>query len=271
MDGTNLLPVPIRKPIFHCNAIVDMYEALMACPPTTAWLVATGSLTNIALLFATYQDVASHIRGLSIMGGAVGNNFTSVPLGPSFKNAAGKTEARIGNHTPYAEFNIWCDPEAAQSVLSNPILRPKTVLIPLDVTHQAFATKEAQEMVLHGTFGRRTRPSKVRQMFHDLLMFFAKTYAEVFGLMEGPPLHDPLAVAVLLHNHKLREALIEFDDNGGERWDIEVELAGDEIGRTKVKSAKEGIMIPRTLDLKKFWRVLNECLDRVDERFASDQ
>jgi len=271
LDGTTLLPEPVRKPLFRCNAIVDMREALMACPPNTVWLVATGSLTNIALLFATFPDVAEHIRGLSIMGGAVGNNFTSAPLGVTFKNALGETEPRIGNHTPYAEFNIWCDPESAQSVFSNPTLKPKTVLIPLDVTHQAFANKEAQEMVLHGTFARRTRPTKVRQMYYDLLMFFAKSYAEVFGLTEGPPLHDPLAVAVVLHNHKIGKALIEFYDNGCERWDVEVELAGEQMGRTKVTAAEQGIMIPRSLDLGKFWKVLNECLDRLDEKLTSEQ
>ena len=37
-------------------------------------------------------------------------------------------------------------------------------------------------------------------MLHDLLTFFAHTYASVFGITAGPPLHDPLAVAVLLSN-----------------------------------------------------------------------
>lgn len=35
-------------------------------------------------------------------------------------------------------------------------------------------------------------------MFHALLTFFASTYASVFGIVAGPPLHDPLAVAVIL-------------------------------------------------------------------------
>ena len=243
----------------------------MATPADTAWLVATGSLTNVALLFAMFPEVADHINGLSIMGGAVGNRFSSVSMGPSFTNAAGQKQERIGNHTPYAEFNIWCDPEAAQSVFSNNALKPKTVLIPLDVTHQAFATKEVQNMILHGTFGRRSRPSTNRHMFYELLTFFASTYAEVFDLKEGPPLHDPLAVAVLLHDHADSSTKIAFDDHGGERWDIDVVLAGDEMGRTKVKPAKEGIMIPRSLDLERFWRVINECLDCVDEKMADEQ
>lgn len=248
-----------------------MHQALLACPPNTAWLVATGSLTNIALLFATFPDTASHIRGLSIMGGAVGDNFTSAPLGRPFSNAAGKSEARVGNFTPYAEFNIWCDPESAQSVLSNPILKPKTILVPLDLTHQAFATKEVQQMVLHGTFSRRAKPTRTRQMFYDLLMFFSKTYADVLDLKEGPPLHDPLAVAVLFHDHQENLARIKFGGESGEKFNVEVVLEGEEIGRTRIQVAEDGIFIPRSLDLAKFWKVLNECLDRVDERWSSDQ
>jgi uridine nucleosidase len=251
--------------------IKEMKEALIAYPPNTAWLVATGALTNVALLFATFPEVASHICGLSIMGGAIGHGFTNVLLGPSFTNSAGELQARMGNHTPYAEFNIWCDPESAQSVFRNKILQPKTVLITLDVTHQVFATKGEQEMVLHGTFGRRSVPSNVRRMFHDLLMFFAKTYADVFGLKDGPPLHDPVAVAVLVHDCHDASTRIKFDDNGGERWDVQVELAGEEIGRTRISPAKEGIMIPRKLDSKHFWRVLNECLDMIDEKLADEQ
>jgi uridine nucleosidase len=245
-----------------------MKEALFAHPPNTAWLVATGALTNVALLFATFPEVASHIRGLSIMGGAIGNGFTNVSLGPPFINASGEVQARIGNHTPYAEFNIWCDPESAQSIFRNTILQPKTVLIPLDVTHQAFATKEEQDMVLYGTSGGQTKPSNIRRMFHDLLMFYTKTYAGVFGLNEGPPLHDPIAVAVLAHDCPDTRSRIKFDDNGGERWHVEVELAGDKVGKTRISPAKEGITIPRKVDLKNFWRVLSECLDEIDGKRA---
>ena len=72
IDGTDLLPSPTRKALTHCNAINEMKDALMSCPPNTAWLVTTGTLTNAALMFAIYPEVASHIKGLSIMGGAIG-------------------------------------------------------------------------------------------------------------------------------------------------------------------------------------------------------
>jgi uridine nucleosidase len=49
--------------------------------PGKAWIIATGALTNIGLLFAVYPQLAHNIAGLSIMGGAVGGFFTHAPLG----------------------------------------------------------------------------------------------------------------------------------------------------------------------------------------------
>jgi Inosine-uridine preferring nucleoside hydrolase len=82
LDGTTVLPKPIATPQTHpAGAIGAMHAALSACPPQTAWLVTTGTLTNAALFFAVYPEMASHIAGLSIMGGAVGNCFTYAPMG----------------------------------------------------------------------------------------------------------------------------------------------------------------------------------------------
>ena len=79
-----------------------MRESLMSQRPATPWLVATGALTNIAILFAAFPEVVEHIQGLSIMGGAIGGGFTSAPMG----RIHGEGE-RFGNQTPWAEFNIY--------------------------------------------------------------------------------------------------------------------------------------------------------------------
>lgn len=79
-----------------------MRHALMNEPEGEAWLVATGALTNVALLFATFPEVTGHIKGLSIMGGAVGGGFTDASVGAT----KGKAE-EFGNFTPWAEFNIY--------------------------------------------------------------------------------------------------------------------------------------------------------------------
>lgn len=207
------------------------------------------------------------------MGGAIGGGFTNAPLG----HVKGEGE-RFGNVTPWAEFNIYCDPEAAQSIFSNSTLASKTVLIPLDVTHQVLANASVQQQLLQGPAqtlppGELSDPSsRLRQMLHDLLMFFAHTYASVFGITTGPPLHDPIAVAVPL---EAELGDITFDDHMGERWHVHVVTEGlhserdnerGQLGRTiieAVKAGKDGVRIPRGLNVKCFWDVLDQCVSRA--------
>lgn len=158
------------------------------------------------------------------------------------------------------------------------MLAPKTTLIPLDVTHQVLATKDVQEKLLYGgSKCRGKNASTVRRMFRDLLIFFAHTYADVFGLSDGPPLHDPLAVAVVLFDTGAEN--LAFDDRDGERWDIDVITDGmhselDEkrvqVGRTIIwESNGPKFRIPHGLDVGRFWDVVEECLQRVDKLLAS--
>lgn len=102
LDGTTLLPKPTQPYVRDPPAIIAMRDALLAQPAHTAWVVATGTLTNVALLFAAFPDVAEHVAGLSIMGASVGNGFTPVPI-----SRKPGDEKRTGNITPYAEFNVY--------------------------------------------------------------------------------------------------------------------------------------------------------------------
>lgn len=90
-----------------------MRYSLLAQAEGTPWLVATGALTNVALLFATFPEVVKHIKGLSIMGGAIGGGFSDAPI--SYVRGEGE---RIGNTTKWAEFNIYVrGNQAIQSIL----------------------------------------------------------------------------------------------------------------------------------------------------------
>lgn len=156
-----------------------MAAALRAQPANTAWLVATGSLTNVGALFRAYPDLVAHIKGLSLMGGSLGDNFSGAPLG----KVDGRE--RIGNITPWAEFNIIIDPEAAAEVFGNPVLAAKTTVVPLDLSHQVLATPGVRETLLHGRGGAKTAgdsaegKTTLRTMLVELLYFFSKTYAYV--------------------------------------------------------------------------------------------
>lgn len=250
IDGTLLLPVSSAT-IAPGNAIVAMYEALIATPAGTAVLVATGTLTNIALLFAVFPDVVGHIKHLSIMGGAFGTRPDS-----------------HGNIAKEAEFNVFCDPESARSVLNHPELSGKVTLVPLDLTHTVLARTEVLDR-LQGDGGN------LRTMLTELLVFFTGAYEKAFGRFEGPPLHDPLAVAVVLGGEEL-----------GWEWEsvgVSVCCDGEDVGRTvktvggEVREAALGghgeeamckVRIPVKLDVAAFWEVMLRMVDRVDGRYT---
>jgi uridine nucleosidase len=164
-----------------------MAAALLAEAPGRAWLVATGALTNVAALLARHPAAAGHIAGLSLMGGAVGGGFTPAAYGVV------DGVPRIGNWTQFAEFNIVVDPEAAAAIFANPVVAPKTTMIPLDVTHLVLATREVQELLLYGPEGKgaaenaadeaageaaagKKGKTVLRTMLVELLNFFASTY-----------------------------------------------------------------------------------------------
>jgi len=272
LDGVTLLPHPTRPAVTNIDYLEAIYQALITTPPNTAWLVSTGALTNIGLLFQKYTDLAGHLRGLSIMGGAVGGSFTDAPMG----KVKGEGE-RFGNWTPYAEFNIYCDPEASRIIFSHPVLKSKTTLIPLDLSHQVLGTQGIRHTQLYGSNEpldpSRARahhtPSALRALFTQIMSFFACTYAEVFSITEGPPLHDPLAVVAAIDPDI-------FDDKSGERFHVDIVTDGihstnpsevGELGRTKVArlpTSQEGCRIPRSVDLAKFWGTIESAMQRAD-------
>lgn len=289
LAGTDLLPPPKVPANLDVPAVDAMYQALMGTAKNTAWLVATGTLTNVAMLIAKFPDVVDHIKGLSIMGGAIGmmadGLFSDAPMGK-----VGSKE-RYGNWTPYGEFNVVADPEAAASIFNTPALAAKTTLIPLDVSHQVLANKKVQSLLKHGknpSPACSAQPSTMRKMFVELLYFFAETYATVFGLTDGPPLHDPIALAAIFDDtphaipfyyHKKGE---EGKNVREERFHVLVKTEGTheeamlgtkETGRTVATLLPEGhpgVKIPRSLNVANFWSTIEDCMEMADKKNAQD-
>jgi inosine-uridine nucleoside N-ribohydrolase len=158
LDGPDL-PSPQRKPMER-HAVDFLAETIRARDGAVT-LVPTGPLTNVALLLALHPDARP--ERIVLMGGAIAE----------------------GNVTPAAEFNIWCDPEAAARVFASGI---DLAMIGLDVTHKALFTKE-HEARLTG---------KVGEMVRALLTFYGNFHKQQYG-WDGSPIHDAVAVAHVSH------------------------------------------------------------------------
>jgi purine nucleosidase len=90
--GNMNYPPPKRKAESQ-HAVDALIDAINANPGVV--LVTLGPLTNIALAVSRVPEIAGNVSRCVVMGGAA---------------------CTVGNVTPAAEYNIWCDPEAARIV-----------------------------------------------------------------------------------------------------------------------------------------------------------
>jgi inosine-uridine nucleoside N-ribohydrolase len=150
-------------------------------------IVATAPLTNIAILLEMEPAMANTLDKIVLMGGMYG----------VVKNARGNT-------TPYAEFNFYCDPEAAHIVLNS---GAKVIAAGLDVTMNSKCAI------------RRDMLEKIRMLGGRAAEIAAKilTYqVHRYGLSH---IHDVFAVAALLHPRmfKFVDCRVSVDDSGTSR------------------------------------------------------
>jgi inosine-uridine nucleoside N-ribohydrolase len=205
---------------------VDLMHRVLQEQPEPVTMVPTGPLTNVALLLTRYPEDSARIREIVLMGGS--------------------TER--GNVNPYAEFNIYVDPEAAAIVFGSGV--PVT-MCGLNVTHQALVTPDvvARLEAIGGDLG---------PVCAELMMFFASTYRRLFGF-EAPPLHDPVAVARVID-----PSLVECVDAH-----VAIEVSGEYTrGATvvdlygylnKAPNAKVAV----GLDVPRFWDRLIAALENL--------
>jgi purine nucleosidase/pyrimidine-specific ribonucleoside hydrolase len=206
------------------SAVELMAEVLRdASEPVT--LVPTGPLTNVALLLESAPDVRERIARIVWMGGS---------------------RAR-GNRTPYAEFNAWVDPEAADIVIASGV--PFT-LIGLHVTHQALATPEVIERIrgVGGVLG---------DVAADWLAYFSAAYREIWGF--DAPLHDPCALATALDPSlaTFEDAFVAVETEG--RWTRGATVI-DPFGRL---GRPPNAQVALAIDVERFWAMLVAAIGAV--------
>ena len=182
-----VLPVSSAAPI--SDDAVTFMAATVAEASSPVVLVATGPLTNVARYLAAHGT--DGIARIVLMGGAIAE----------------------GNFTPAAEFNIWCDPEAAAAVFASGL---DVTMIGLDVTHQALLGRDVEE--------RLRAAGRIGSFVADLNVYFTRYHHETYG-WDGAPVHDAVAIA-----HLVRPELVETRHRN-----VAVELESDLCrGRTVV-------------------------------------
>ncbi len=136
---------------------------LAAAQPVT--IATLGPLTNLAMAIVQAPEIVAKIQRVVVMGGAIAK----------------------GNVTPSAEFNIYCDPDAAQIVFTAGL---RLTVIGLDVTHTAIATPDRLQIL-------RDIGTPLGPIVANLLTAYGAYDRQHSGLA-GAPLHDPCVIAYLL-------------------------------------------------------------------------
>jgi purine nucleosidase len=158
LGGINLPVAELRTRHPSEKIICDEVRAA----PEEVTIVALGPLTNVARAFQRDPELASLVGEVVIMGGTIG--------GP-------------GNISPAAEFNMYCDPEAARSVFRS---HSTKTLVPLDVTNQIVLNFD----LFHKLPEEST---KVGKFLRSILPPAFRAYRQEFGL-EGIHVHDSVTL-----------------------------------------------------------------------------
>ncbi|MFO7920316.1 MAG: nucleoside hydrolase [Nioella sp.] len=225
LDGPDL-PDP-QMPLQPRHGVDFIIDTLREEAPGTVTLCPLGPLTNIATALQKAPDIAPRVQEIVLMGGAY---------------------FEVGNITPAAEFNIYVDPEAAETVFKSGI--PLTVM-PLDVTHKALVTPPRNEAFR----ALGTHPGRVVAEWTD---FFERFDKEKYG-SQGAPLHDPTVIAYL----------IRPDLFAGRHINVEIETQSPLTrGMTvadwwRVTDRAPNAMFMGDLDAERFFSLLTERIGRL--------
>ena len=224
LDGPKFEELKIKAEDKHAvNFIID---TLMNSDEKVT-LVPTGPLTNIRIAIRFEPRIIEKINRIVLMGGSY----------------------QLGNMTPAAEFNILADPDAAHIVFSSGL---KIVMMGLDLTRQASATKEVVEKI-------KSLNNKASKLFVDLMEFFAASQKNVYG-WSAPPVHDPTTIAYIIDPECI-EVKPMF---------CEIELWSEKsYGRTLcdyfgILKKEPNVDVAVKLDFDKFWNLVYENLKLYD-------
>ena len=195
-----------------------LYDAL--CAAGVMDYIALGPLTSLAMLLERHPDAVDHIRRVVLMGGGID----------------------CANITPYAEYNIYCDAEAAERVFASAL---EIHMVPLNACTPTALPEEEAARLLAGC-GRLTRcVGHLLQIENDLSASFGNTP----GIF-----YDAVALA-----YYLRPDLFAT-----RRVGVAVSTAGETYGQTVLTDRRSNVVWVQSADLPGYFSLLRDCVERLE-------
>jgi len=194
---------------------VDFIASSVLAEPGQVTLAAVGPLTNIALAIIREPRIIESVKELIVMGGATRTGGNALAL-------------------PVAEWNIFCDPEAARVVIGSGI---HMTMVTLDVTTQVVLNREHLARI-------RAAGTPLASCVADQLDTFWTDSLK----SNGSHMHDPLAVSLLVDRTLVRT----------ERMNVTVATGGEFPGQTIAQPAGSdgGIDVSVSVDSDRFIELL---------------
>ena len=211
------------------NAVQFMQETLQR---ETVSVIALGPMTNLAMLIQKDPFAFGRIHEIVSMGG-------------SFRSH--------GNCSPVAEYNYWCDPDAAALVYSEMDRLGKMIhMVGLDVTRRIVLTPDLLEYM------KRLDP-RIGAFVQKITKFYFDFHWEWEHLI-GCVINDPLAVAYFARRNLCR---------GFESY-VQIETQGISIGQTVVDSMnfyrhRPNAVVLTEVDTLGFFRIFFTYLLQMEE------
>lgn len=188
-------------------------------------LCVIGPMTNIALALGMHPDVAHGIKQIVTMSCA----FTA-----------------LGHRVPWAEFNVYADPHAAEKVFNSGV---PLVIMPLDMTFQALIGNDDIDAL-------KQDGGLPGQAIAALLGAFDRSDLRRFG-RDGGPVHDATVIAWLLQPGLF----------SGVSARVDVEISGKTAGYTYADfwqklSTPPNALVMQTVDEYGFFSLLRRVISR---------
>ncbi|GEO70059.1 nucleoside hydrolase [Levilactobacillus acidifarinae] len=226
MDGPKFSSQDDTYPLSSQNAVTFLHKKIQLSSELVT-IVATGPLTNIALLLKTFPEVKDSIEKIVIMGGGLDH----------------------GNMTKAAEFNIWTDPEAAKIVFTSGV---EMVMAGLDVTERAYVTYDEIQ-----TFKEQ---GKISDIVYELLSFYYES-GKQFGF-KNSPIHDLCTITYLLFPEAFSGETYSVDVVTDDSEARGMTIADKRL----LPENKNSTYVLLDVDRKKYRDILMDSIQRLDNR-----